>query len=94
MECVPLDGALAGDVPTFIKMDVEGAEAATIRGALTTIRRDRPLLAVAAYHRQADLWRLPLQVDEAVNDYRFFLRQHAAEGFELVLYAVPEERTQ
>ena len=92
VQCVPLDEVLVNESPTFIKMDVEGAEAATLRGAWKTIRRSRPLLAISAYHRQADLWQLPLLVADACSDYRLFLRPHIAEGFDLVLYAVPVER--
>jgi FkbM family methyltransferase len=92
VDCAPLDDVLAAQAPTFIKMDVEGAEAATIRGAKTILRRHRPLLAIAAYHQQADVWSLPLLVAEECRDYRFYLRPHVAEGFELVVYAVPSER--
>jgi len=37
--CIPLDDALADEAPTFIKIDVEGAEAITLHGGLATIRR-------------------------------------------------------
>ena len=40
-----LDDALPEDyVPTLIKIDVEGAEAAVFRGALETLRRYKPIL--------------------------------------------------
>ena len=90
--CATLDGVLAGVTPTFLKLDVEGAEAATLRGAERIIRRHRPVIAAAAYHCQSDLWDLPLQLAALCVGYRFYLRAHQAEGFELVCYAVPEER--
>lgn len=34
----------------FLKMDIEGAERAAIAGAVGTLRRDRPRLALAVYH--------------------------------------------
>ena len=37
----------------FIKMDIEGAEEPALRGGEATIRRDRPKLSVASYHRDA-----------------------------------------
>ena len=50
------------------------------------------MLAVAAYHKQADLWELPRLVRDMAPDYRLFLRPHAGEGFDAVLYAIPPER--
>lgn len=86
--CIAIDQAVT-DAVTFIKMDIEGAEASTLRGALGTIRRSQPLLAVSAYHRQADLWELTKQVHEMIDSYQLFLRPHVPEGFDTVLYAVP-----
>jgi FkbM family methyltransferase len=34
----------------FLKMDVEGVERAAIAGAMATLRRDHPRLAIAVYH--------------------------------------------
>ena len=39
----------------FIKMDIEGAEVAALTGARETLRRFRPRLAIAVYHREGDL---------------------------------------
>ena len=61
---------------TYIKMDVEGAEAATLAGAEKTIKRCKPKLLMAAYHHDADLWRLPLMVWNLRPDYQVFLRRH------------------
>jgi len=38
----------------FIKLDIEGGEAAALRGAVATITRFNPDLAVASYHRPTD----------------------------------------
>ena len=73
-------------------MDIEGAEAAALAGARRAIVERRPLLAIAAYHKQADLWEIPLLVHEMAADYHMFLRPHAGEGFETVLYAMQAER--
>lgn len=92
VDCVAIDDVLAEITPTFIKMDIEGAEAAALTGARKAIHAGRPLLAIAAYHKQADLWELPLLVHQMAPDYRMFLRPHAGEGFDTVLYAVPPDR--
>jgi hypothetical protein len=73
-------------------MDIEGAERAALVGSSRVIRDGQPLLAVAAYHKQADLWELPRLVHDMVPEYRMFLRPHAGEGFDTVLYAMPPER--
>ena len=92
VSCVAIDDVLTESPPTFVKMDIEGAKAAALSGSRRAIREGRPLLAVAIYHKQADLWELPLFVHEIMPEYRMFLRPHAGEGFETVLYAMPPER--
>lgn len=74
----------------LLKLDVEGAEEATLRGARRLLREDHPILAVSCYHRQQDLWELPLLVRELCPTARLALRAHAAEAFDLVLYALPD----
>jgi FkbM family methyltransferase len=92
VDCVALDSTVAEPPPTFIKMDVEGAESAALAGAAQIIHHGRPLLAVAAYHKQSDVWELPRLIHNMAKDHRLFLRSHAGEGFDTVLYAVPPER--
>jgi FkbM family methyltransferase len=92
VRCVSIDDVVTGSPPTFVKMDIEGAEQAALVGATRAIREGRPLLAVAAYHKQADLWELPRQVHDMMPEYRLFLRPHAGEGFDTVLYGIPPER--
>ena len=91
VECVTLDDALAGMRPTFIKMDIEGAEDGALDGAERTIREMRPILAVCVYHRQSDFYRLPAKIHEMCPDYSLFLRRQAGDG-DLVCFAIPNER--
>lgn len=70
----------------FIKMDIEGAEAAAIRGAERTIREKRPFLAVCAYHRPSDLFMLPALIKSLNPNYRIFLRG----GLHYTYYAIDE----
>ena len=93
---VPVVALDEQDLPspvTFVKLDVEGGERATLLGARRLLWQDRPLLAVCCYHRQEDLWELPLLVHELLPGARLALRAHAAEAFDLVLYALPETRS-
>jgi FkbM family methyltransferase len=93
VECVALDGALADTAPSHIKMDIEGAELEAIEGARGVIARHSPVLAICSYHRQPDLWRIPALIHSINPGYRLFLRPHLIEGWDLVCYAVPPERT-
>ena len=92
VQCSPLDELLLGYAPTFIKMDIEGAEPEALRGASQLIKRYRPIIAACVYHKQNHLWRVPLLIQSLSSDYEFFLRSHEVEGWESVCYAVPPER--
>jgi FkbM family methyltransferase len=90
VQTVALDQALPGFAPSYIKMDIEGAESQALRGGQAMIASHRPRLAVSIYHRPRDLWELMLQVDRLGLDYQFHLRSHAFNSFETVLYALPK----
>jgi FkbM family methyltransferase len=92
VQAVPLDELLASERPTFLKMDIEGAEPDALAGARDVIVRHAPLLAVCVYHAQDHLWRLPLFIRSLRDDYRLFLRPHNEECWDLVCYAVPADR--
>ena len=89
VQCVSIDDALL-DVPVnLIKMDVEGSEIDTLKGAESTIRTHLPGLAVCAYHEPAHLWRIPLLIQQWNLGYELYLRSHCYNGFDSVVYAVP-----
>jgi FkbM family methyltransferase len=92
VEQVPLDELLKGTEPTFIKMDIEGAELGALEGARHLIRQSQPLLAVCVYHTPSDLWRIPLKIHELAPKHSLYLRPHVEDGWDLVCYAVPSER--
>jgi hypothetical protein len=92
--CRKLDTALAGEHPTIIKMDIEGAEGEALSGAADTINQEKPLLAVCVYHKPEDLWALPAQMHALAPESRLYMRSHCADGFDLVSYAVPSDRVE
>lgn len=92
VECVPIDDLAKEAAPTFIKMDIEGAELEALEGARRSIETHRPILSICVYHKQDDLWRIPLFIHTLKEDYRFFLRPHDVDGWQLVCYAVPANR--
>ncbi len=92
VDCITLDEILAEDKPGYIKMDIEGSEIDALMGAQNIIRKNLPVLAISAYHRQDHVWRIPLMINSFSDQYRFFLRPHFVEGWDLVCYAIPQNR--
>jgi FkbM family methyltransferase len=82
-----IDAVVDGPVH-FIKLDIEGAELNALQGAETTIRRDRPALAVCVYHAQQDFWRVPKRVLQYQPGYKVYLRHYTQGVFETVMYFV------
>lgn len=87
---IKLDNTIQDPV-TFIKMDIEGFELRALQGAEELIRTNQPLLAICGYHKQSDLWEIPLYMKRILPNHHIFLRNYV--GFiEYVFYAVPENR--
>lgn len=85
-----LDGLVEdGRIPRvdFVKMDIEGAETAALRGAARTIARFRPRLAISLYHRLSDFWEIPEFVRSLGLGYRFRLGHFSIHREETVLFA-------
>ncbi len=88
IQCVALDDVLSDFAPTFIKMDIEGAEYEALLGAKTIIESHRPDLAISVYHSIIDFYRIPLLIDSWNQGYKFYLRCHEDFNQEIVLYAI------
>jgi FkbM family methyltransferase len=82
---VPLDAIVSGKVGLF-KLDIEGMEARALRGARGIIARDKPVLAVCAYHRADDYWRLMDEVLCINPGYRVAIRLYADILEDITLY--------
>lgn len=76
----------------FLKMDIEGSELAALHGAVETLRRFRPKLAICLYHQPSDFLTIPSFLTECDLGYRFYLEHHFVNEWETVLYALPEDR--
>lgn len=87
IQCVSLDDAIADFAPTFIKMDIEGAEYEALLGAETIIRKYKPDLAISVYHNIEHIWKIPILIESFVPEYEFSLRCHGLFGAETILYA-------
>ncbi len=89
IDSVALDDYFADkEPPTFIKMDVEGAELDALHGAERIIREHKPKLAVCIYHKKEDLVDIPKYLIGLDVGYKFYVRNYSLCGVETVLYAV------
>lgn len=71
-----VDNILNGKPVTILKMDIEGSEEKALEGAKNTIAAFRPKLYVCAYHRNSDMFRLPLKIHELCSDYKIYFCHH------------------
>ncbi len=83
-----LDDVLLEEHPTFMKMDIEGAETESLKGSRKIIERYRPKLVICIYHKPEDLFEIPILLREMRNDYRLLIRQYSDTRFETVCYAI------
>lgn len=87
-----LDSLLHGVSPTFLKMDIEGAEGVALKGAMETIAKHTPRLAIAVYHVAGDFWRIPEKVLSIHPGYKILLRHYTESIYETVMFFLPMER--
>jgi FkbM family methyltransferase len=85
--CVRLDDTVPS--ATYVKMDIEGGEAAALRGAEHLIAECSPRLAVCIYHLPEDLFTLPLLMRRLAPYADLHCRSYVADGLDFVAYAVP-----
>ncbi len=72
----------------YIKLDVEGFEESVLMGAMGVLQRDKPVVAVAVYHKPRqplDVWRLLRKAGYT----RFTFRMVTPKLFDVVLVALP-----
>ena len=87
-----LDSLLCGRAVDYVKYDVEGAEAEALAGSDETIRAHTPALRVALYHRSADLFAIPLQLQKYADRYDFYLtRERSVPAWDIDLVAIPKK---
>lgn len=87
IQCVSIDEAIPDFYPTFLKMDVEGAEPEALAGARKTILQAEPDLAISVYHNIEHMWEIPLFIKGLIPGYSYYLRCYGQLGLETVLYA-------
>lgn len=76
------------DPPTYIKMDIEGAELEALKGSKNIIVRYHPKLAICIYHKPNDLWTIPLYILSLDPTYKIHIRHYSREICETICYAI------
>ena len=84
------DSVLGGERVDYIKYDVEGSEKEALIGSMETVKACYPTLLVSLYHRNEDLFSLPLMIRERFPKYqKFFIRRFAGiPAWDLNLYVM------
>ena len=87
-----LDDSLRNAVPTYIKMDIEGAEIDALNGGEGVIQQHHPKLAACVYHTQDHLWQIPLEMKRLNPNSSFYLRRYDDEFGDVVCYSIPKQK--
>lgn len=74
IKSVTVDALSEKFTPTYLKMDIEGAELSALKGAKNTVTQFKPKMQIATYHRSEDLFVLPETVLDFRKDYKIYLR--------------------
>ena len=79
----------------YIKMDVEGAERTILEGAIKTIKKFKPHLAIAIYHGgklfMEDFYDIPLFIKNIMGeDYQYYIRTFSPWCGETILFCKPK----
>lgn len=79
------------DKVDFIKMDIEGAELLALKGAIKTIRKFRPKLAIAIYHSMDDFVNIPKWIYNLNLNYKLYLGHYTIHKEETIIFARPSD---
>lgn len=70
----------------FIKMDIEGCELKALHGATNTLKKYKPKLAIAAYHKYEDYYEIPKFLNELNVGYKFYFANYTLGFTDTVIY--------
>lgn len=77
----------------FIRMDIEGAEMATLRGMKEFIIRNAPTMAICIYHKLEDIIEIPALLDSySLSGGKYYLRHYSDNQTETVLFVKMGEK--
>jgi len=76
----------------FIKMDIESAELPTLKGAIKTLSKHKPKLAISIYHSMDEFVDIPAYLDSLNLGYKFYLGHYTIHAEETVIYAIADKK--
>lgn len=88
---IALDEIIA-EKPTFIKMDIEGAERSALLGAKEIIIKYTPKLAICVYHKPEDIFEIIELIDSWEVKYNYYFRHYSKGISGTILYCIPQNR--
>ncbi len=63
-------------VPTYVKIDAEGAETDILAGGKKIISEFKPKIKIAAYHKNSDVFEIPILLNELNENYKIYMCHH------------------
>lgn len=76
----------------FLKIEIDGSEYEGLLGAVNTIIRNKPVVAISVYHSIEDIIRIPFLLKGLNSDYELYLRFYGYSTLtDIICYAVPKE---
>ena len=92
IECITLDSFVTQnniERVDFIKLDVEGAEINVLKGAIETIKKFKPKMAISVYHKPDDIITIPTSIHRLLPEAKFYLRHFSNGISETILFVNP-----
>lgn len=71
---VSLETLCKNSAPTYVKIDAEGEETDIIEGAKDFLAKTKPKMNIAVYHKNEDVFKIPLLLKEICPEYKIYLR--------------------
>ena len=90
INCISIDDFVIEnkiDKIDFITLDTEGAEIDILMGAVNTIKRFKPKLAISIYHSIADFFEIPILINKINDKYLFNLGVYDPQGADTYIHA-------
>ena len=75
----------------FLKLDVEGAELEILEGAVETIKKFKPKMAISVYHKPDDIVSIPKFILQLLPKAKFYLSHKFYTLAETVLFVNPRD---
>ena len=81
-----LDDFIKDNKVTFIKADIEGMEMEMLKGAIKTIEKNQPKMALSVYHKPDDLFVIIDFILKINKEYRIEIRHHSPLLMDTTIY--------